>query len=81
MKISTRTQVLLRPKNLDPRIVTDLNLDPIIDLVPVSTADSPHDLIDDVLQANCTSTDLDALRQYATDERPGWTIRNGLLLY
>ena len=29
MKISTRTQTLLQPKNLDPRIITDLDLDPL----------------------------------------------------
>ncbi|OBT38675.1 hypothetical protein VE00_10905 [Pseudogymnoascus sp. WSF 3629] len=29
MKISTRTQTLLQPANLDPRIVTDLDLDPL----------------------------------------------------
>jgi hypothetical protein len=61
MKISTRTQILLRPENLDPRIVTDLDLDPITDLAPVSVAEGTHNLVDDILQANRTSADLELL--------------------
>ena len=33
IKISTYTQMLLRLKNLDPRIFIDLNLDLLIDLI------------------------------------------------
>jgi hypothetical protein len=36
VKISTYTQTLLRPENLDPRILTDLDLDPLIDLAPIN---------------------------------------------
>lgn len=81
VKISTRTQILLRPENLDPRIITDLDLDPIVDLAPVSLADRAYDLVDDILQANRTSAELELLRQRATDQNPGWTVRNGLLLF
>jgi len=81
VKISTRMQTLLRPENLDPRIITDLNLDPVIDIAPVDPAEGSHDLIDDLLQANRTSTDLEPLRQRATDGNSGWTLRNGLLLF
>jgi len=62
VKISTRMQTLLRPENLDPRIITDLNLDLVIDIAPVDPAEGSHDLIDDLLQANRTSTDLEPLR-------------------
>ena len=62
VKISTRMQTLLRPENLDPRIITDLNLDPVIDITPVDPAEGSYDLIDDLLQANRTSTDLEPLR-------------------
>jgi transposase InsO family protein len=81
VKISTRTQILLRPENLDPRIVADLDLDPIADLAPVSVAEGTHDLINDVLQANRTSAELEPLRQRATDKDSGWTVRNSLLLF
>ena len=90
MKISTRTQILLRPKNLDPRIIKDLDLDPIADVAPthlalnmfraglvisatdlsvepVNTPNGTHDLIDDLLRANRTSTDLEELQRRATD--------------
>ena len=36
VKISTHTQTLLRPKNLDPRILIDLDLDLLIDLAPIN---------------------------------------------
>ena len=49
VKISTRMQTLLRPENLDPRIITDLNLDPVIDIAPVDPAEGSYDLIDDLL--------------------------------
>jgi hypothetical protein len=59
--------VLLRPKNLDPQIVIDLDLNLITDLVPVSTTKGTYDLINDLLQANRTSTDLEVLRLKAID--------------
>ena len=52
MKILTHTQTLLRPKNLDPRIITDLDLDPLytcVEMAPVNAHDETHDLIDDLL--------------------------------
>jgi hypothetical protein len=49
MKISTRMQTLLRLENLDPRIITDLNLDPIVDISPVNPGSESRDLIDDLL--------------------------------
>jgi predicted metal-dependent HD superfamily phosphohydrolase len=84
MKISTHTQVLLRPENLDPQIITDLDLDPLgtdvgfevdrgqlrtldANVAPVEVASGTHDIINDLLQANRTSTDLEMLQQRATD--------------
>ena len=61
MKISTRTQILLQPENLDPRIITDLDLDLIVDVAPVNVSNGTHDLIDNLLRANRTNTDLDEL--------------------
>ena len=84
MKISTRTQTLLRPENLDPRIVTDLDLDPLhtgVEVAAVNRSNGTHDLIDDLLQANRTSPDLEMLRQRATDQESSWTVCNGLLLF
>jgi hypothetical protein len=49
VKISTYIQTLLRPKNLDPWIITDLNLDPVIDIIPINPAKGSHDLINDLL--------------------------------
>jgi hypothetical protein len=70
LKISTRTQTLLRPENLDPRIVTDLDLDPLhigAEVAAVNRSNGTHDLINDLLQANRTSPDLETLWQRATD--------------
>jgi hypothetical protein len=49
MKISTYMQTLLRPKNLDPWIIIDLNLDPIVDILPVNPGSESRDLINDLL--------------------------------
>jgi hypothetical protein len=85
MKISTCTQTLLQPENLDPQIVADLDLDPLgpdigfevdrsqlihnsqdrmsdVEVATVNTSNGTHDLIDNLLQANRTSSDLEPLR-------------------
>ena len=49
IKISTYTQTLLQPENLDPRIIADLNLDPLVDIAPVNPLEGTHDLVDDLL--------------------------------
>jgi hypothetical protein len=36
IKISTYTQTLLQPKNLDLRILIDLDLDPLVDLALIN---------------------------------------------
>jgi hypothetical protein len=49
IKISTYMQTLLRPENLDPRILIDLDLDPLVDLAPVNPGEESQDLINDLL--------------------------------
>jgi alpha-mannosidase len=53
----------------------------VIDITLINPAEGSHDLIDDLLQANRTSTDLETLRQRATDGNSSWTLRNRLLLF
>ena len=36
IKISTYIQTLLWPENLDPRILINLDLDPLVDLAPIN---------------------------------------------
>jgi hypothetical protein len=81
MKISTYTQVLLQLENLDPQIITNLDLNPIVDMALVDVSNRTHDLIDDLLWANRMSIDLEILQQKATDWESSWTIRNRLLLF
>jgi hypothetical protein len=52
IKISTYIQILLRPKNLDPWIIIDLNLDLVIDITPINPAKGSYNLINNLLQAN-----------------------------
>jgi hypothetical protein len=49
VKISTYIQILLRPENLDLRILIDLDLDPLVDLVPINLGKESWDLINDLL--------------------------------
>jgi hypothetical protein len=42
-------QTLLWPENLDLRIITDLNLDPIVDISPVNPGSESRDLINNLL--------------------------------
>jgi hypothetical protein len=58
VKISTYTQMLLQPENLDPRILTDLDLDLLVDLAPINPGEESQDLINNLLQANYSTIDL-----------------------
>jgi hypothetical protein len=49
VKILTYIQTLLRPENLDPRIIIDLNLDLVIDITPINPAKGSYDLINNLL--------------------------------
>jgi hypothetical protein len=67
IKISTCMQVLLQLENLDPQIITNLDLNPIVDIAPIDVSNGTHDLINNLLQANCMSIDLEILQQKAID--------------
>jgi hypothetical protein len=41
--------MLLRPENLDPRIITNLNLDLIIDIIFINFNKESYNLINDLL--------------------------------
>jgi transposase InsO family protein len=91
LKISTRYQTLLRPENLDPRIITDLDLDPVAEIAPIRpeilpepvsrSPESDFDLIDELLTANREDPGLEESRKKATDNSPHYQVRNGLLLF
>ena len=49
IKISTYIQTLLRPENLDLRIIIDLNLDLIINITLINPAKGSYDLINNLL--------------------------------
>ena len=78
-KIALRTQTLLGPERLDPRIITEC----IGNLVPgteIFLIDNGLDFIDELLQANRTASSLQEYREAAKD-KDNWTIDNGLLKY
>ena len=70
----------MRPENLDPRIITDLNLDPVAEIAPVrpeilpkpvsGNPESNFDLIDELLTANQEDPNLEESRKKATDDSP-----------
>jgi hypothetical protein len=49
IKILTYIQTLLWPKNLDPRIITDLNLNPIVDILLINFRSKSYNLINNLL--------------------------------
>ena len=78
-KIAIRTQTLLGPDRLDPRIQTELEKDCVGDKIClIETAGL--DLINELLQMNRTADSLQDYRNKAEDKtRNDWTIDNGLL--
>jgi hypothetical protein len=79
-KVSLRTQTLLEPKHLDPRIQAELVMNSFG--TEIYLIDSPEfDLIDELLQANRTAPSLQELREKAKDDRNEWILENGLLTY
>ena len=60
-------------KNLEPRIIRELQLSPI--------ENKSLDLIDRILTANRTSESLTEFRKKATEEQTDWQLRDGLILY
>ena len=49
LKISTYIQTLLWPENLDPRILINLDLNPLMDLAPINPSKESRDLINNLL--------------------------------
>ena len=77
-KIALRTQTLLRPEHLDPRIQAELFTDPVG--AEICSVDSSNlDLIDELLQANRTAPSLQEYRKKAEDDNSKWILENGLL--
>jgi hypothetical protein len=83
-----RTQVLLPPEKLDPKITQELAAElapvaePQTDAPIVSTnGHAPLDLIDQILTANKTSTSLEDERAKAVRGDQDWTLRATSLLY
>src|SRR5208282_861037 len=79
-KIAIRTQALLRPEQLDPQIQAELaSKVQDTEICLINTADM--DLIDELLQANRTSTSLQEHREKTKDSNSNWTLENGLLKF
>ena len=81
-KIALRTQALLRPEQLDPRIQAGLiNEAWGTEIYLIEAADM--DLIDELLQTNRTAPTLQEYREKAaiTAVNRPWTLENGLLKY
>src|SRR5277367_2041375 len=83
VKIALRTQTLLGPEHLDPRIQAELELDRAqgTEICPIDT--SGLDFIDELLQANRTASSLHEYREKAliTAVNSPWTLESGLLKY
>ena len=78
VKTSLWTQTLLRPEHLNPRILTELNTESLdTKIYPINTADL--DLINELLQANCTASSLQEYHEKVKDVTSPWSLENGLL--
>ena len=79
-KIAIRTQVLLKPEQLDPQIRAELAENgPDAGICAIETSDL--DFIDELLQANRTATSLQDYRDRAATTAVNnlWTLTDGLL--
>jgi hypothetical protein len=77
-KISLRTQTLLQPEHLDPRIRKELSTkSSSAEICPIDPTE--FDLIDELLQANRTDPSLQEYREKAKDATSPWSLENGLL--
>ena len=80
IKIAIRTQTLLGPEKLDPRILEELDTDvTALEILAIEALDM--DLIDNLLQTNRTSPSLQEYRKQAEQDINPWAIDNGLLKY
>jgi transposase InsO family protein len=76
-KIAFRTQTLLGPEQVDPKIYKELGIS-AGDVCPIDDA-TGLDFIDELLQSNRTAASLQEYRDKATQEDLPWTLENGLL--
>jgi hypothetical protein len=77
-KITLRTQTLLRPEHLDPRIRAELSTDSLgAEMCPIDP--SGLDFIDELLQTNRTAPSLQEYREKAKNVTSPWSLENGLL--
>ena len=84
--LESRNQALLRPDQLDPRIVEDMAKEPDNCSYQLSPIEAPLTkglgLIDRVLQANRTNDTIADLRRKAKDpKQEDWQLQDGLLQY
>ena len=78
VKVAVRSQTLLGPDRLDPRILSEMPMDRPLELASIEV--SGLDLIDELLQANRTSISLQEYRDKAKDDVEPWTLdERGLL--
>ncbi len=89
-KIALRTQTLLKPSQLDPQIIKELEqpllttvnkLEAVATLCPIVGLAPDLGLIDNLLKTNREASSLQELRQKADNNCDGWTIDKGLLKY
>ena len=77
VKRDNREQTLLPPANLDRRIMKELEVNRIT--LTLSPIQEHIDLIDDILQANRTASDLAHARELGTEGKKGYSLEDGLL--
>ena len=78
VKILLRTQTLLQLEHLNPRIQAELNIDPLdAKIYPINSTEL--NLINKLLQANCTAPSLQEYREKVKDAISLWSLKNGLL--
>ena len=78
VKIALRTQILLGPERLDPRIIAELPMDQFLEICPIET--SGLDLIDELLRTNRISLMLQEYCDKVKDHTSPWTMEDNRLL-
>ena len=81
LKADFRTRALLRPDQLDPRVLEELSNSTELAAIEISKLSEPLGLIDRLLAANRTTESLEALRAQARLGDEDLKIEDGLLLY
>jgi transposase InsO family protein len=80
LQAESRSQTLLKPGQLDPKVVDDLQLEIQQLEATLAPVTNPNlDLIDRLLAQNRTAESLNTERTKGESTQQGWTIDNGLL--